>query len=69
MNAQDLKAGDVITFKDGRQTLTVRLTRQPEWNDHWKRWYVGGHRFIKSRQTFSGSALLYNFAEFTKVEV
>ena len=51
------KAGDVIETDKGR----IKLTRRVYWNERLDCWTAPGYRWIKSRQQFSGNALLTHF--------
>ena len=52
-----LKPGDVIETPKGR----IKLTETPHYNEGWGCWYAFGHKWMKSKQKFSGNALLHNF--------
>lgn len=37
----------------------------PHFSEFWKKWYVNGFRFVKTKQKFSGCSGLHNFKSFT----
>lgn len=57
----------IIYVKNGSKREKIQTTDggEPHWSAMHKRWYVGGYRWIKSRQAFSKSCLLHSFDAWT----
>lgn len=45
--------------QDKNKTITIKATGEVRYSEHWKKFYVPGHRWIKSTQKFSGNALVH----------
>lgn len=54
----------MILRTDKGERIQTRNGETPHYSEFHKRWYVAGFRFIRTKQTFSGSCLLHSFKSF-----
>lgn len=48
--------------------VKIKSTEVPHYNEFHKKYYVWGHRFVNTKQTWSGQKTLHNFDKFTTEE-
>jgi hypothetical protein len=57
----------MITIKTDKG-IKIKALHAPDWNEFHRRFYVPGHRWIKSKNRYSTSYTIHYFKDYIKVE-